>query len=373
MRNLASAMIVLSLTAAPGSAEENAQIFDFGGDSFRTGATVVLDTAGTDDLFMAGETVRGEADISGSAHLAGRRVTMTGAVGGDAYMAGMDVVLDGPVAGDATLAGYDVRVGDVGGDLRISGAKLAVGGPVAGYALIGGDEVRIGAVITGDVSLTARNVEFADGARIDGKLTLYEEKPGAMEIPASVASEDRIERRDISEWEAATRSVTGWSWMRAVGRFLTGVVMVAALAALIAAVMPGTLAEMRRGILERPLRNLWIGFLAQSAVIGSAVIFAMTLIGALLVPAVVFVALAGGFAGYILAVYAFGVALVQAVGRPEPQNVGERALCGGIGALATGIIALVPLLGWLFVLALTLTGLGAVVQRLFRPRFLAPA
>ena len=76
---------------------------------------------------------------------------------------------------------------------------------------------------------------------------------------------------------------------------------------------------------------------------------------------------------YILAVYAFGVALVQAVGRPEPQNVGERALCGGIGALATGIIALVPLLGWLFVLALTLTGLGAVVQRLFRPRFLAPA
>lgn len=373
MRNLISAMTVLALTAAPASAEDKTQIFDFGGDSFRTGATVVLDTAGTDDLFMAGETVRGEADITGSAHLAGRRVTMTGAVGGDAYMAGVDVVLDGPVTGDATLAGYDVRVGEVGGDLRLSGAKLAVRGPVAGYALIGGDDVRIGAVIAGDVNLSARTVEFADGARIDGKLTLYEEKPGRLDIPAGVAPADRIERRDIAEWESAARPLTGWSWTRAVGKFLAGVVMVAALAALIAAVMPRTLAEMRRSILERPLRNLWIGFLAQSAVIGSAVIFAMTLIGALLVPAVVLVALAGGFAGYILAVYAFGVGLVQAVGRPEPQSVGERALCGGVGALAAGIIALIPLFGWLFVLALMLTGLGAVAQRLFRPQFLAPA
>ncbi len=67
--------------------------------------------AGTDDLFMAGETVRGAADITGSAHLAGRKVTMAGAVGGDAYLAGMDVTLEGQVAGDATLAGYDVRVG----------------------------------------------------------------------------------------------------------------------------------------------------------------------------------------------------------------------------------------------------------------------
>ncbi|MCU9847147.1 hypothetical protein OEZ60_03930 [Defluviimonas sp. WL0024] len=373
MRNFIRAMTVLVLTAAPGSAEEKAQTFDFGGDSFRAGATVVLDAAGTDDLFMAGETVRGEADISGSAHLAGRRVTMTGAVGGDAYLAGMDVVLEGPVAGDATLAGYDVRVGAVGGDLRLSGAKLAVGGPVAGYALIAGDDVRIGAAIKGDVNLTARTVEFADGARIDGKLTLFEEAPGTLTIPTSVASEDRIERRDLAEWEAAARPLTGWSWTRAVGRFLTGVIIVAALAALVAAVMPRTLAAMRRSILERPLRNLWIGFLAQSAVIGSAVLFAMTLIGALLVPAVVLVALAGGFVGYILAVYAFGVALVQAVGRPEPQSVGERAICGGVGALAAGIIALVPILGWLFVLALTLTGLGAVVQRLFRPRFLAPA
>ncbi len=373
MRKLIPTAIVLLLAATPMAAQENEGAFDFGGDSFRAGGTVIFDTAGTDDLFIAGETVRATADITGSAHFAGRKVTLAGAVGGDVYAAGMDVTLEGPVAGDATLAGYDVRVGAVGGDLRISGAKLAIEGPVAGYALIAGDEVLIDAIITGDVSLTARVLDFTDGARIDGRLILYEEDPGSLEIPASLADEERIERREIAEWEEGTRHLKVWDWRRAVGKFLIGVIVVAALAALIAAIVPQTLADMRRGVLDRPFRNLWFGFLAQSTLVGSAILFAMTLIGVILVPAVILIALVGGFAGYIVAVYAFGVGLLLAFGRPEPDSVGTRALAAGIGALAAGVIALIPLLGWLFVLALVLAGIGAITLRLFRPGFFVPA
>lgn len=372
MRSFMLAALAVVLAAAPVAAQEKDAAFDFGGDSFRAGGTLVFDTPGTDDLFMAGETLRGAADIAGSAHLAGRKVTVAGAVGGDAYAAGMDVELEGRVAGDATLAGYEVRVGEVGGDLRISGAKLAVEGPVSGYALIAGDEVRIDAVISGDVRLTARQIDFADAARIDGRLTLYEEEPGSLDIPASAVSEDRIERRAISEWEEAARPLRVWDWRRAVLRFLAGVVLVAALAALIAALVPRTLAEMRRGILDRPFRHLWFGFLAQSVLAGSAILFAMTLIGVLLVPAAVLAALIAGFAGYVVAAYAFGVGLMLTVGRREPETIGERALGAGTGALAAGLIGLVPLLGWLFVLALVLTGMGAIAQRIFRPRFFAP-
>ncbi len=152
-----------------------------------------------------------------------------------------------------------------------------------------------------------------------------------------------------------------------------GVIAVSVIASLIAAILPETLADLRRSVLDRPLRNLWFGFLAQSALVGSAILFAMTLIGMVLVPAVILLALVGGFAGYVVAVYAFGVGLLLLFNRPEPDSIGERAVAAGIGALVAGIISLIPLVGWLFVLALMLAGIGAITLRLFRPGFFVPA
>ncbi|ARE38647.1 hypothetical protein RGUI_0506 [Rhodovulum sp. P5] len=360
-------IIVMLLTAQPAAAEERDALLDFQGDSFRAGGTVVFDKTGTDDLFMAGETVRAETDIAGSAHMAGRKVRLSGAVGGDAYLAGMDIELSGPVAGDATLAGYDITVGEVGGDLRISGGKLRIEGPVGGYAMIAGEEVHIAGVIAGDVSLTASEVDFSEDARIDGQITVYEETPGKLEIPETVAPKAQIERQDLSKWEDRPHHVREWTWYGAAGGFLMGVIVVAAIAALIAAVIPQTLAEMRRGVLARPFRSLGIGFVAQSALVGSAVLFAMTIIGLVLTPAAVFLAFLAGFAGYVVGVYAFGVGLHLAFGRPEPASIGQRALAAGTGALAAGLISLIPLLGWLFVLALVLAGVGAIAQRTLDP------
>ncbi len=361
----------LMFAVVPLYAQEEKGYVNFGGDYFSAGSTVVFDSDGVDDLFMAGETVRGEQAISGSAHLAGRKVTMAGAVGSDAYLAGVDVSLDGPVAGDATLAGYNVSVGKVGGDLRISGADLVITGPVSGYALIAGDEVWFEAVVGGDVSLAARELDFGEGARIDGKLTVYEEDSGELEIPAGVVPEERIERRDISEWWEATGDMRVWNWRRAVGRFLIGIIIVAAIAALIAAIVPQRLAELRRGILDHPFRNFWFGFLAQSILIGSSILLMMTVIGLLVAPAAVLITLICAFAGYVVAVYAFGVGLMQMFGRPEPYSIGTRALAAGVGALVVGVIALIPLLGWLFVLALALAGVGSIAIWLLRPSFFA--
>jgi hypothetical protein len=140
---------------------------------------------------------------------------------------------------------------------------------------------------------------------------------------------------------------------------------------LVAAVSPERLAEMRRQVLAQPFRTLWLGFLTQSAVIGAGVLFAMTIIGLLLTPAMVLLALIGGFAGYVVASYALGVGLLLAFGRLEPENIGDRALAAGVGALSAGIIGLIPILGWLFVLALVLSGIGAITVRMIRPTFFA--
>ena len=244
LRNLLLAVVLLFATA-PLAAEENKGYFEFNKDRFLAGTTTVQDSTGVDDLFMIGETVRSEQAITGSAHLLGRKIISTGEIGGDAYLAGMDLSVDGKIAGDATLAGYNVQVDDVDGDLRMSGANLVVSGTVSGYALIAGDDVRIESVIKGDVSLTAREVEFADGARIEGSLTIYEEQAGKVQVPSGVISPGQVERRDISEWSESATELEVWDWPRALRRFLTGVMAITIIAAVIAALVPNKLAELQ--------------------------------------------------------------------------------------------------------------------------------
>ncbi|SMX31679.1 hypothetical protein [Actibacterium lipolyticum] len=361
---------VLAVIASAAFADDEA-FLNFSGDVFQAGSTIIHNEAGADDLFMAGEKVQVSADVTGSAHTIGRRVEIDAEVGGDVYAAGMDIAVVGDVRGDATLAGYDVVVSGVAGDLRVSGSKIRLNGPIGGYALVAGEDVQINAPIAGDVSVTAQDIAFGDDAVIGGTLTLYEKKIGQMNIPEGLVPADRVTRKELTEWQKDTERYRSVSFGGMVRSFLFGVVIITALAALIASLVPEHLAAMRRRILDAPFRTLWFGFITQSAVVGSAILFAMTLVGIVLSPGAIILALIGGFAGYIIGVYAFGVGLMLAIGRAEPETIAQRALAAGVGALVAGLLGLVPLLGWIFILALTLAGVGAITIRVFQPRFFA--
>ncbi|THH38256.1 hypothetical protein E4Z66_01385 [Aliishimia ponticola] len=363
------ACFFLILTSSALLAEERPAIVEMGGDVFQGGRVVTHDAEGTDDLFMAGARVTGKRDIAGSAHLAGRKIVMDGEVQGDAYAFGEEVALNGAVTGDATLAGRAVSVQDVGGDLRIAGSKVSVLGDVQGYAMVAGEEVRIEGRIMGDLRLAAEEITWGDTAQIDGKLILYEDDPGETTVPGGVVAEDRIDRREIEDWDGPRPPSFG----RLLGKFVLGILLVTGLAALVAALVPDRLADMRRQMLDRPFNALWIGFLALSALIGAGILVGMTVIGLLLTPAFIALAVVSGFAGYVVATYSFGVGLLLAVGRSLPESLPERILAAAIGALVAAIIGVIPFLGWLFVLALVLAGLGAITIRLLRPAFFVGA
>lgn len=359
----------LILAGFPAWAQEESAVSAIGSDRFMRGDMVVVEETGIDDLFAAGSTVQVKSDIQGSGHLAGRRVEVSGAIGGDAYVAAMDIILEGRIAGDATLAGSDLTIGAVGGDLIAAAGTITVNGPISGYALLAGEDVRMESVFTGDIYLAAESVDFGEAARVDGRLILFEDELGTLDIPETIAPVERIERRSIDEWDDMRAELTGETWQTRLSAYLVGALTIAVLASLIAAFFPKSLANLRRGLLAQPMRNLWFGFLAQSVAVGSAIIFAVTLIGLLLMPVSLFIAVALGFAGYVVAVYAFGVGTLKRFGRAEPDSFGARVLAAGTGALVVGAIALIPFFGWLFVLALVLSGVGAITMKLFRPGF----
>ncbi len=363
-------LVCLAFVATAHAQSDN-DAFVVGNDTYLSGGTLTFDRSGTDDLYAAGSVVTADTELNGSAYLAGRKVTLKGRVGGNAHIAAMDIDLSADVFGDASLAGNTIEVGDVGGDLRASGGTITLNGTVGSYALLAADEVFLNGTITGDTYLAGRSVSFGKAARIEGKLIVYEEETGSLAIPTHVAPDTRIERRSIDDWEGGISSVVPRSWTSVVGSFLTWVVIIAVLASLIAAFMPDTLAKLRVSLLERPHYNLWVGFLAQSIALGSAVIFGITLLGIFLIPACLIIAGLLGFAGYVVGAYSLGVGVLSTIGRSVPDDLQARALAAAAGALMAGLIAVIPFIGWLFVLALILAGSGAITAMVFQPAFFA--
>lgn len=99
----------------------------------------------------------------------------------------------------------------------------------------------------------------------------------------------------------------------------------------------------------------------------------MTLIGLLAAPLTIVLAIVLGFGGYLVGAYALGVGLLGLIGRDVPGAWIERALAASVGAAIIAAAGLLPFIGWLFVLAVTLTGLGALCVVFFRPEFYAEA
>ncbi len=361
--------ISLILSSAALAQEDEARTW-MGDDVFLAGDDIIHNEPGADDLFMAGETLRVEAPISGTAHLAGRLILVQSDVGGDVYAAGYDVEMNSSVSGDVTLAGYEVIVSaPIGGDVRAAGSKVRIDAPVSGTAILSGELVTVNSVIDGDVAITAVDLVFGANSRINGTLTIYDDDPDRFDISEAVVPADRIERRTVEQWVEDGMYVVRPSWGQRVGGIIVGILVVAGVATLLVALAPGPIARLRERALDKPFRVLWFGFLALSVLVGSGILFAMTLVGILVLPAAVVATLVIGLIGYVLGTYILGVGIWGAIGKPMPANLGSKAIAALIGATVAALIALIPLLGWLFILALVLMGVGAMTVSILRPVF----
>lgn len=359
-------VLLIFIGAAAQAQDENA-LATVGNDVFSAGYRLVHDQSGADDVFMSGSSVRLETAISGTAAIAGQDIEIDAPVGGDVYIVGQNIEIHAPVAGDASFAAQDVRISDVAGDVRAAGATIRIDGTIGGYAILGGETVEINGLITGDAHIAAMNVEFGENGSIGGSLFLYEENKGDIDLPSGLSVGGDVERLEAEEFP----DETGGGFV--LYSFLTGVAFVALIAGLFAAVAPQRLADMRTSMLARPFGMLWLGFLGLSVVLGAAIVSAMTIVGILMIPVLLVFAGVGAFLGYVVGAYSLGVGLRLLAGMSEPESLAERAVAALIGALVVAVVALAPFIGWLFVLAMTLAGIGTLINHLFRPKFFADA
>ena len=102
----------------------------------------------------------------------------------------------------------------------------------------------------------------------------------------------------------------------------------------------------------------------QSALFWAVVVSAATLIGLLISPVVVVVAVGAAYLGFVVAVYGGVLMLARLLGREEPMAFWAKALVGGLGGMMVSLLGMVPLFGWLLMVVLSLTGVGAIALHL---------
>ena len=351
---------IIGASLATANADESS--LTLGGDQFVAGQAVNLASPVEHDAFALGNDVRLSGPVMGDAHLAGFEVQVTAAVTGDVYAAGFSIDATANIGGDFTAAGnaVNVRAGaPVGGNARLAAATVTLDAPVAGAALVTARSLTLNAAVSGDLSFYGDNLTFGPNARVDGELDIR--APNEIAVPASVASADRVkfqllQQPDyVGEAGKSATTVLGRFWpvfWTVVGWWLFLVVVGAAFIAL----LPGTVSSMQTASQRHPFRRLGLGFLAFAAVLGLIPALAFTIVGLLLLPFVLVLAVIACSLAYLSGTFFIGLRIAGAFVRTD-TNLRRLAVLA-VALIAAALVGMIPFVGWLITLGIVVFGFG---------------
>lgn len=356
-------LFVALLCLGPSMAAADEARLTFGGDQYVAGQMANVSVDVERDAFVAGYDVSLQAPVTGDAHLAGFNVGVERAVTGNVYAAASSLNVSAPVGGDITAMGQSITLNtgaEVAGNLRLAGASVKLSAPVAGSALITAQTLNLDTSIAGDLNFFGEAIAFGPNAKVTGRVTV--QAPNAIDVPASVASADRVTYSQLAVPDYATqagktaehvvRSV--WPAVWATGIFL---LLLALVGLLFITLGNRFVLAMEQAAARRPFRNLGLGTLAFASVLGLVGVFGLTVIGLVALPFVLaFVAIAWALA-YVAGTYLVGMRVGTAL-TPIDSNL-KRLGVLVIALVVAGLVGMVPILGWLTMLVLTAFGFGA--------------
>lgn len=267
--------------------------------------------------------------------------------------------------GDATLKVNSL----VEGSVVVWNGNAEVEGTVEQDIVVSNGDIHLGsnAWVQGDVVCTWNcNLEREEGARLDGKtiegLPMGDSHwPGFTWNPPSVP---------FSFWTSGPR----WLMNKVFEMFrvLISVLVIAAIAGLVALVMPQQMTRVGQTMLQAPWASLGMGLLTVLAAIALMVLLVLTIC---LPPLVAFALAAAGVFGWVCMGALIGERLLVALKVREVTPLWTAVLgtlfITLISAGLSAALCLAPL-GWLLTVAAGCLGLGAVVLTRWGTRPYAP-
>jgi cytoskeletal protein CcmA (bactofilin family) len=295
---------------------------------------------------------------------------------GDLVVLGGNVTIekDAVVLGSMALFGGNAEIAagaQIDGDVALFGGNMNLAGKVNGDVAVFGGQVllRKTAVVNGDVAGVGGQVHREEGAQVAGevitnapapRITIPPAETTVPPVPVSPSSNLRAELEPL--WRAF--------------KTLYQAMAMGLIAMLVALFLQPQMTRIAQAVTAQPLIAGGVGLVTLIAVPLALVLLAITII---LLP----VSLVGALVlvlAWLLGVIAVG----QEVGERFTQMLHQTwapVLTAGFGTfllmLVSGIVGMIPCIGWLFPFAVGLLGLGGVTMTYFggrvAPSMAAPA
>lgn len=362
---------------------------------FKEGDTVIIQKGETvkGDLYAAGGMVSIAGNIEGDLLAVGGKIDVSGTIKQDLMLAGgfIDVVanvmddvrisggfltINGPVSGDVIATGGFITIGQdakIGGDLIVAGGVVIINGHVVGNTRIEGGKVIVNGILNGPaVIIVEETLTVGDSAIIKNGLQYRASKE------ADIAQGAKIQGLKFDENLRKIKSnKTAWAKKdKKLGGMFTGFIMIIWLAKLIvillgALVMASLFKKAFKAIVEATIKNgdtfgrsLLIGFMlvvfVPILVLVLLITFFLSYIGAVL--GVVLVAI------LCISKVATGIVLGSLIFRwfDEKKQLKVTNWSVVVGTLVGAIIALIPIIGWIFLLVFWGATTGGIATLVYK-------
>ncbi len=325
-------------------------------DLYAAGNSIVISKPIQGDLIACGGTIDVDANVSGDILVMGGTVIIRGNVGDDLRIGGGQVNIYGTIGDDLLIGGGTVVLGSaavVKGDIVTGAGNLTLNGKVLGNARLAADIISVSGIIGGNADIhTGSNFTIKEKAKIGGLLRYWAEK----ENPDFSKNAGKVEFHKIVFKQMGKMGMFGvfvgmtvfLVFWKLLGMFILGLLLVL----LLPKYMPRVADEIRK----KYWNMLGYGLLTIILAPFAMVILAMTVVG---IPLAILLGII-----YALIVILGAINGAYYIGRVLVRSEKTAWLQLGsvlVGTLILGLLTVVPVVGWLGSLWITLIGLGGTV------------
>jgi cytoskeletal protein CcmA (bactofilin family) len=337
-----------------------------------------LPSTETGNRYLAGPTVRISAPIDGDLLATAGRVLVQQAVSRDAAIAGGDVTIQADIGEDLRAVGGAVTLDSrIGGDVHVVAGRLSIGpeARMAGRAWLAGGDVEVRGrlpgeskiyaghllldnVVDGNLTVHAERLELRPGTRISGVLRYS--GPNRPVWSGGAQVQGGVFHQPMSMERHSSRGLPGYGY---IGGLLTVLGMIAA-GIVWTLFFPVLARSAQDRLAQAPGTSLAVGalvFLAAPLAVGLLLI---TIVGAPLALALFAAYWLVLMIGYLVVAGFLGERMLQAAAKDKVATPGWRILALTAALLVLGLLAMLPLLGWLLTVVALMAGSGALLQRL---------
>jgi len=345
----------------------------------RAGDEIFVTRIINDDVYLAGGMIRVDANVNGDLAVAGGNVSINSKISQDLTVVGGDIDINGEITDDLRVAGANIKINAiikddllvgggnvnlsadsfVGGDLIAGSANLVLNGDIQGNILAGADTIFINGKVNGNVRLmSVDKLRFGPDGRISGDLSYvsvseFEFEKGQVlgKITYESASGPLFEGFRGEVGGILFKLVAGFKIYQLLSMLFFGLFLLWAYRFF--AFHTVNLA------FESPLKDLGIGVITLIVTPIVAVLFMITFIGVplgLVIFAIWFIIL---YLATLMAALMIGSKIVRI---DEKSSFLRMFGSLAIGALVYVLLGLIPIIGWLVKILITLIALGAMVM-----------